>query len=105
MTRQEFLFTMGVIGLMRWDDPRLPALGQSSARDAYERIIEAAIKRGLERKVRRQLIGAARRGKATAFAMGLIDEVCGKLSTAEIDAEFQKLSRVLGPFRSDRRAA
>lgn len=105
MTKQEFLFTLGVIGLMRWDDPRCPAYGQSSARDVYESLIEVAIKRGLDRKVRRQLIGAARRGKATPFAMGLVDQVCAKLVAGEVESEFQRLSRLYGPVRAERRAA
>lgn len=94
MTREETIFTLGVIGFMRWDDPRMPSVFRSWARDTYERIIETAIKRGLERKVRRQLVGAARRGKATSFALGLIQEVCGKLSCSEIDAELSRLSAI-----------
>lgn len=99
MTRQEIIFALGVVGLMRWDNPRCPLSGQGLARDAYERFIETAIKRGLERKVRRQLIGAARRGRATPFAMSLIDQVCGKLSCSEIDAELRKLSAILSFVR------
>jgi hypothetical protein len=97
MTRQQALFVLGVIGLMRWDDPRRPLLGASAARDAYERCIEAAIKRGLDRRVRRQLIGAARRGKATPFVMALIEQVCTALSTSEIDTELRRLSLYLSP--------
>lgn len=100
VTRQQLIFSLGVIGHMRLSDPRLMGIhsGQIFARDAFARLVNAAVNRGLDRKVRRQLVGAARRGRPTAFALGLVDLVQGKLSPHEVDSELKRLSHVIGYF-------
>ena len=96
MTRPQILFTLGVMGLKPYDQAHF---GSAWARGTYERLIETAIKRGLERKTRRQLIGAARRGVATPFVMEKVEAVCSKLEQQEIDAELISLARFMGvPF-------
>jgi hypothetical protein len=77
------------------------AVGSTWARGTYERLIETAIKRGLDKKTRRQLIGAARRGVATPFAMEKIEAVCSKLEPQEIDSELISLAGFMCiPFSS-----
>jgi len=92
-TRPQILFALGVMGLKPYDQSRF---GSIWARGTYERLIETAIKRGLDRKTRRQLIGAARRGVATPFVMEKVEAVCSKLDQQEIDAELISLARSMG---------
>lgn len=95
-TRPQIIFALGVMGLKPYDESRF---GSMWARGIYERFIETAIKRGLDRKTRRQLIGAARRGVATSFAMEKVEAVCSKLEQHEIDTELISLARTMGvPF-------
>lgn len=100
VNRQQLIFSLGVIGHMRLDDPRLVGIqsGQIFARDAFARLVDAAVNRGLDRKVRRQLVGATRRGRPTTFALGLVDMVHDKLLPSEIDSELLRLSRVIDYF-------
>lgn len=97
-TRPQILFTLGVMGLKPYEQS---CFGSMWARSTYERLIETAIKRGLDRKTRRQLIGAARRGVATPFVMEKVEAVCSKLDPHEIDSELISLARSMGvPFSS-----
>ena len=93
MTRPQILFALGVMGLKPYEQRHFAS---TWARGTYERLIETAIKRGLERKTRRQLIGAARRGVATPFVMEKVEAVCSKLDQQEIDAELISLARSMG---------
>jgi hypothetical protein len=97
-TRPQIVFTLGVMGLKPYDQS---LSGSTWARGTYERLIETAIKRGLDKKTRRQLIGAARRGVATPFAMEKIEAVCSKLEPQEIDSELISLAGFMCiPFSS-----
>lgn len=97
-TRPQIIFTLGVMGLKSYDQS---LFGSTWARGTYERLIEAAIKRGLDKKTRRQLIGAARRGVATPFVMEKVEAVCAKLDPQEIDSELISLAGFMRiPFSS-----
>jgi len=98
MTRPQIIFTLGVMGLRPYEQA---GMGACWARHTYERFIERAIERGLDRKTRKQLIGAARRGVATPFVMEKVEAVCSKYEQREIDAELISLARFMGvPFSS-----
>lgn len=99
--REQIVFALGVMGLKPYDQCESVWDGSMWPRMTYERLIEAAIARGLEKKTRRQLIGAARRGVATKFAMQLTRSVCETLGQREVDAELISLAKAMNvPFSS-----
>ncbi len=74
------LFTLGVMGFSKDESIRYGV--RSTAEYEFTKLLDAAKKRGFAS--RKSLIGAARRGKATAGAVRWSEEAAGLLTADEV---------------------
>ena len=77
----QILFALGVMGYSPWGK-RPYVFGETFATSCFDWAADEARRRGF--KGRKQLIGAARRGRATTFAILKMQEACSFLTETEI---------------------
>lgn len=77
----QILFALGVMGYFE-RGKRPHVVGEFFATGCFDWAIDEAKRRGF--KGRKQLIGAARRGRATPFAIQKMEEACAFMTEAEV---------------------
>jgi hypothetical protein len=88
----QIVFALGVAGYLSYRDrDRMEVGSRMSCRSAFNRLLQAAKQRGFHE--RRQLVGAVRRGRPTAFAMERVRTMCALLPEGEIERELRALER------------
>jgi hypothetical protein len=88
----EILFAIGVAGYLSYHDrDRMDVGSRMSCRCAFDRLLQLAKQRGFGE--RRQLIGAVRRGRPTAFAMERVRSMRAALTDDEINRELRVMQQ------------
>ena len=87
----QILLVLGAAGYQRQRERDLPLGMATSSLFAFDAIVALAKRRGF--KQRRQLLGCARRGSGTSFAIDKAAAACSFLTRDELGSEFARAAR------------